>query len=137
AAHTGDHPTTRDNEEMRMSPKYAIGIDFGTESGRALLVDVADGREAATAVHDYKNGVIDETLPDSNIRLEPDWALQDPNDYIEDIKHSMRDVLKPSVDDRQDVIGIDLNFTTYTMIPVKADDPPVSKLPEYRQKPHA
>ena len=60
--------------------KYAIGVDFGTESGRAVLVDVADGREVATAVYPYSHGVIDEKLPipGKEIRLEPDWALQDP-----------------------------------------------------------
>ena len=79
-----------------MSPKYAIGIDFGTESGRALLVDVADGSEIATAVHPYGNGVIDERLPNSNIRLEPDWALQDPNDYIEVIKQTIPAILRQS-----------------------------------------
>ena len=52
--------------------KYAIGVDFGTESGRAVLVDVADGREVATAVHKYANGVIDERLPGTDIRLQPD-----------------------------------------------------------------
>ena len=60
--------------------KYTIGVDFGTESGRAVLVDVADGREVATAVYPYSHGVIDEILPipGKEIRLEPDWALQDP-----------------------------------------------------------
>ena len=63
---------------------YAIGIDFGTESGRAVLVDVGDRRELATAVHEYANGVIDRALPapDDDVRLEPDWALQDPADYL-------------------------------------------------------
>ena len=44
-------------------PSYTIGIDFGTLSGRALLVDTADGREVATAVFDYPHGVINERLP--------------------------------------------------------------------------
>ena len=62
--------------------KYSIGVDFGTESGRAVLVDVSDGREVATAVYPYSHAVIDESLPDGGPRLEPDWALQDPQDYI-------------------------------------------------------
>jgi L-ribulokinase len=65
--------------------RYTIGVDFGTESGRAVLVDVADGRQLATAVYSYANGVIDERLPvpDHEIPLPPDWALQDPEDYID------------------------------------------------------
>ena len=77
-----------------MSDRYAIGVDFGTESGRAVLVDVADGREIATAVYPYANGVIDEALPDGDIRLEPDWALQDPNDYLEVFKQAIPAVVK-------------------------------------------
>ena len=55
--------------------KYSIGVDFGTESGRAVLVDVSNGKELATAIYPYKNGVIDETLPGTKIALEHDWAL--------------------------------------------------------------
>jgi L-ribulokinase len=62
--------------------KCTIGVDFGTESGRAVLVDVGDGEEVATAVHPYADGVIDEALPGSAIQLPPDFALQNPADYI-------------------------------------------------------
>ena len=48
-------------------PKYTIGVDFGTESGRAVLVDVSNGKEIASAVYPYSNGVIDEKLPGTNI----------------------------------------------------------------------
>lgn len=120
-----------------MSPKYVIGIDFGTESGRALLVDVADGREIATAVHPYANGVIDETLPGTSVRLEPDWALQDPNDYIEVIKRTVPAVLKESAIDPADVIGIGIDFTACTMLPTTSDGTPLCLLSQYRQEPHA
>lgn len=120
-----------------MSPKYAIGVDFGTESGRALLVDVADGREVATAVHPYMNGVIDERLPESGVVLEPDWALQDPNDYLEVFKNAIPAVLKQSGINPADVIGLGIDFTACTMLPTKADGTPLCFLPEWRSRPHA
>ena len=117
--------------------KYAIGIDFGTESGRVVLVDVADGQEIATAVHTYANGVIDEKLPESGVRLEPDWALQDPNDYLEVFKQAIPAVLKKSGVDPEDVIGLGIDFTACTMLPTKADGTPLCFLPEWRANPHA
>lgn len=117
--------------------KYAVGIDFGTESGRAVLVDVADGQEIATAVHQYANGVIDEKLPGTDITLAPDWALQDPNDYLEVFKHTVPDVLAASGVKPSDVIGIGIDFTACTMLPVKANGTPLCFLPEWRENPHA
>ncbi|GAC1650852.1 MAG: ribulokinase [Herpetosiphon sp.] len=119
------------------SGKFAIGVDFGTESGRALLVDIASGQEIATAVHAYTNRVIDEYLPGTDIRLEPDWALQDPNDYIEVFKHAVPAVLKTSGVDPVDVIGLGIDFTACTMLPTKANGTPLCFLPEWRKQPHA
>jgi L-ribulokinase len=118
--------------------KYAIGVDFGTESERAVLVDVADGREVATAVYPYSHGVIDEKLPilDKEIRLEPDWALQDPQDYIRTFQITIPSVLAQSKVKPEDVIGIGIDFTACTMLPVKRDGTPLCDLPEFRQRPH-
>lgn len=119
------------------SQKCAIGVDFGTLSGRAVIVGVADGKELATAVHQYSNGVIDEFLPGSDLRLEPDWALQDPNDYIEVFKNTIPAVLKESGVDPAGVIGIGIDFTACTMLPTKADGTPLCTLPEWKNHPHA
>ncbi len=75
--------------------KYAIGIDFGTESGRAVLVETKTGKEIATSIYSYENGVIDEKLPPDGdpVRLEPEWALQDPQDYIRTFQNTVPDVL--------------------------------------------
>jgi len=120
-----------------MKHLYTIGVDFGTESGRALLVDVSDGHEVATSVHIYQNGVIDEKLPGTNIRLEPDWALQDPNDYIEVFKTAVPEVLRISGVAREDVIGLGIDFTACTMMPVKKDGTPLCNLAEFKDNPHA
>ena len=117
--------------------KYAIGVDFGTESGRVALVDLSNGQEVATAVHSYRNGVIDEKLPGTEIYLEPDWALQDPNDYLEVFKNAIPAVLRQSGIDAADVIGLGIDFTACTMLPTKADGTPLSFLPEWRNQPHA
>ncbi|HSH82452.1 MAG TPA: ribulokinase [Herpetosiphonaceae bacterium] len=117
--------------------KYAVGVDFGSESGRAVLVDVATGEELAAAVHPYSHGVIDETLPGTDIRLEPDWALQDPNDYLEVFKQAVPAVLRDSGVDPANVIGLGVDFTACTMLPTTADGTPLCFLAEWRNNPHA
>ena len=117
--------------------KCTIGVDFGTLSGRAVIVDVATGHELATAVHEYANGVIDEFLPGTKTRLAPDWALQDPNDYLEVFKHAIPAVLKQSGVDPADVIGVGIDFTACTMLPTKRDGTPLCFLAEWRGNPHA
>jgi L-ribulokinase len=122
-----------------MGKKYAIGVDFGTESGRAVLVEVDTGREVATAVYTYKNKVIDEFLPVTYNppRLEPEWALQDPEDYIRTFKTTVPAVLQESGVQPEDVIGVGIDFTACTMMPVKKDGTPLCTLEQYRRIPHA
>src|SRR5579859_5130790 len=102
---------------------YALGIDFGTESGRAVLVDCADGSELGTGVYQYDNGVIDERLPapDSDVLLEPDWALQDPRDYLRTLQRTIPALLERTGVAPAAVIGIGIDFTCCTMLPTLAD----------------
>jgi L-ribulokinase len=116
---------------------YTIGVDFGTESGRAVLVDVNTGRELASSVHSYANGVIDKTLPGTRIALEPDWALQDPNDYLEVFKTTIPAVLTESGVNPEEVIGIGIDFTSCTMLPTTADGTPLCFLQQWRKNPHS
>ena len=119
--------------------RYTVGVDFGTESARAVIVDVTDGRELATAVHQYANGVIDERLPepDQDVALEHDWALQDPADYIASLQDAVPRVLAESGVDPADVVGIGIDFTACTMLPTTADGTPLCFLDAYRREPHA
>jgi L-ribulokinase len=118
---------------------YAIGLDFGTESGRALLVDVATGAEVATATHEYANGVIDRQLPSphDDVRLEPDWALQDPDDYIETLRSTVPRILSDTGIDAAEVVGVGVDFTSCTILPTTADGTPLCRLAELRREPHA
>jgi L-ribulokinase len=118
---------------------YAIGVDFGTGSGRAVLVDVADGRQLATAVSEYRHGVIDKVLPleDQRVELPPEWALQDPEDYLRVFREAVPAILRDSAVDPADVVGLGIAFTACTMLPTTADGTPLASIPEFRSNPHA
>jgi len=116
--------------------KYALGVDFGTESARALLVDVADGAEVATFVAKYPHGVIDEALP-TGLKLGKDWALQHPDDWLSTLRKSVRATMKQAKVKPEDVIGIGIDFTACTMLPVTADGTPLCKLAKFEKNPNA
>ncbi|MDQ0192660.1 ribulokinase [Paenibacillus wynnii] len=120
-----------------MSKKYAIGVDYGTQSGRAVLVDLADGTEVADHVTPYPHHVIDEFLPGTGQKLEYDWALQHPADYIEVLKRSVPEVIRESGIDPADVVGLGIDFTACTMLPVNEKGEPLCLLPEYQENPHS
>ncbi len=119
--------------------RYAIGVDFGTGSGRAVLVDVANGSQLATAVQPYRHGVIDERLPepDDGVVLPPDWALQDPDDYLLVLRTAVPAVVRDAGVDPADVIGIGIDFTACTMLPATADGTALCQLPAFHSNPHA
>jgi L-ribulokinase len=117
--------------------KYTIGIDFGTESARGVLVDVKNGDIAASAVSTYSHGIITEKLPGSEIQLDPDWALQHPSDYINALKRIVPNLLKESQVDPNQVIAIGTDFTGSTIIPTTNEGVPLCLIEDYRNEPHA
>ncbi len=117
--------------------KYVIGLDFGTESGRVLVVDVATGEEVGSAVHRYEHGVIDETLPGTGARLEPDTALQAPGDYLKVLKIAVPQAIRHAKINADDVIGIGVDFTACTILPTTASGQPLCEMDEWKANPHA
>ena len=59
-----------------------MGVDFGTLSARAVVVRASDGAELGSGLGEYAHGSIERTLPSSGKQLPPDWALQDPADWL-------------------------------------------------------
>ncbi len=119
--------------------KAAIGIDFGSESARALLLDIATGRELATAEHSYRDGIIRGHLPppDADVNLPTGWILQNPADYVDALRHTVPAVLATAGLSPDHVVGIGIDFTSCTMLPAKADGTPLCALEEFRREPHA
>jgi L-ribulokinase len=120
-----------------MPGPFTLGIDFGTESGRTVLLDVPTGAEVASAVYQYSNGVIGEVLPSSGERLPPEWALQDPQDYIRTLTETIPAVLRQARVQADDVIGLGIDFTACTMLPVDAAGQALCATPEFANEKHA
>src|SRR3954451_6714427 len=120
-----------------MARECVVGVDFGALSGRAVVGAVEDGAELGSAVHDFPHAVIDRELPASGERLPPDWALQDPEDYLEVLRAAVHAALREARVGPGDVVGIAIDFTAATPMPALADGTPLCTLDEYRERPHA
>ena len=121
----------------KSSEHYVIGVDFGTLSGRAVVVRVSDGAELGSSVHEYESAVMDKILGSSGKALPADWALQDPQDYVSVLKHAVPGAVQAAGISSADVVGIATDFTACTMVPVLADGTPLSSLEQFRDRPHA
>jgi L-ribulokinase len=125
------------NHDGQHRDRCVVGVDFGTLSGRAVVVRVADGAELGSAVHEYANGVISDRLPATGRRLPPDWALQDPRDWLAVLRIAVPEALRMAGVDPADVIGIGTDFTASTPLPVRADGTPLCLLDDLADRPHA
>lgn len=114
---------------------YVIGVDFGTLSGRAVVVRVRDGAELGSAVHPYAHGVIEDALPGSAARLGADWALQAPQDWIDVLREAVPGAISAAGISPADVIGLGTDFTACTVLPATGDGTPLCF--ETPERPHA
>ena len=117
--------------------KYTVGIDFGTLSGRAVLVDVTNGAEVASVVMDYPNAVISTTLPASGEALPLNWALEDPRDYVAVLEYLFPALCREAGIVKEQIVGVGIDFTCCTVLPIKKDGTALVCLPEFEKNKHA
>jgi L-ribulokinase len=118
-------------------PECVVGVDFGTLSARAVVVRAHDGEELGSAVHEYPHAVIERTLPSSGAELPPQWALQDPADWVQSLQVAVPAAVAAAGVRPEEVVGIATDFTASTPLPVLADGTPLCSLPELADRPHA
>lgn len=114
----------------------ALGLDFGTESVRALLVD-ANGCEVGCGVHAYRHGQIIDRLPTSDEKLPEHYALQSPDDWMESAAQATQAALRGSQIDPSHIVGIGVDFTSCTMLPTLSDGTPLCRLEQFSHTPLA
>lgn len=119
-----------------MDRRYTIGIDYGSLSARAVLMELDTGAVAASEVYEYPHGIMTEALPDGT-PLPADWALQDPADYWEALHVLVPALLKQAGAEPRQVAGIGLDATSCTLLPLRWDGTPLCHLPAYGGCPHA
>jgi L-ribulokinase len=116
---------------------HVVGVDFGTLSARAVVVDTEDGSELAVAVHEFEHGVMDDTLAATGAELPPQWALQDPADYVEALRAAVPEAVRAAGIAPGDVVGLGTDFTASTPLPVLADGTPLCQVAGFEDRPHA
>ena len=119
-----------------MLTPISLGLDFGTESVRAILVDSA-GTQRSIATSEYAHGQITERLPGTTVPLPPRYALQSPSDWIDSAAKATRDTIAIAGISPDDIVGIGVDFTSCTMLPTTRDGKPLCELEEFKQVPLA
>ncbi len=117
--------------------KFAIGLDFGTQSVRSAIIDINNGEEIFASIYKYKSGVIDTSLPDSDINLPLDSAMQDPKDYEDGLVYTIKQILNNTKVNKRDIIGLGIDFTSCTMMPIKLDSTPLCFIKKFRNDPNS
>ncbi|ALE84018.1 ribulokinase [Pseudonocardia sp. HH130629-09] len=121
-----------------LADALVVGVDFGTLSGRAVVVRAADGADLGSAVHAYTHAVVTDALPGRpDLRLPPDWALQVPSDYVDVLRHAVPGAVAAAGVDPARVVGIATDFTACTMVPTLRDGTPLNEVPDLADEPHA
>jgi L-ribulokinase len=115
---------------------YALGLDFGTLSVRALLVQLATGKEISVAIHEYAHGVMDQTFINGQT-LPNDYALQNPQDYLDSMRIVIKEVYHNARILPNQIIGIGVDFTACTMLPVSKNGDPLCHEERFKDSPHA
>lgn len=113
-----------------------MGIDFGTLSARAVMIDIETGEELSTSVCEYPHGVMWETFVDGSL-LPADYALQHPQDYLDAMLFVIRDCMEKSRVAPELIIGIGVDFTASTVMPVLKDGTPLCFTESFKNTPHA
>ena len=116
--------------------KYVIGIDFGTLSGRCVLVDVNTGEEVAESVLNYAHAVMDEILPNGE-KLPSSFALQHPEDYLDVLRTTVPDVLSKAGISAEDVMGLGIDFTACTVLPMDEKGAPLCMKDGFKDNKHS
>lgn len=119
-----------------MNEKYVIGIDYGTLSARAVICRVRDGEIMAEHMCPYPHGVMSSALPDGT-PLPPNWALEHPQDYVDALHITVHGALNKAHIPAQDVIGMAIDFTAGTVLPLDKNGVPLCFDPQYASRPHA
>lgn len=120
-----------------MDKRYAIGMDFGTLSARAVLIDLDNGEEVQSSVYGYQDAVIDETLPNSEVNLAPDYALQNPSDYSDATIALLKDIGHNPGIRPEEIISIGIDFTACTMVAVDEQMQPLCFQDRFAENPHS
>jgi len=125
------------NYMPKLLEKFSIGLDFGTKSVRAILVNVITGNVLASTDCNYPDGVIDQSLPKSKVKLPSDYALQNPYDWLFGMEDVVSRLLAESKISPSSIIGIGIDFTSCTILPTTQSGEPLMSFPDLYDNPHA